>query len=437
MNMVLILAVASLPLLVIMVYCLSRSVLLGWICLLTLLLYTHTFGIERYQVGFLNIDVVDICELCLIVAGVVRTIPRLRERNAARTYVLVYLCIFAFSLARGIIAHGIAHAGNDSRPLAAFLIACLYFLTAPADPESVRKYVRVFMYFGLGLVLVGLLASMGLHVGLIASARGDAFVSAGGEDRVLPADSGLAIAFCFFFSLANSQSRINSVIRKCLPGVFFLMAVYLRLRTTWVVLVVALIYILIKDRAMFRRLVPLGIVACLVVAGYSFVAATSAQSFEAKLSNSATDDRTWLWRVEGWQQLIGEQLTVTGVLFGRSLGGGYERFDFITGQYSEQVPHSEYVTQFYNMGIAGLAMVLCFMIRPLRRFWKLSRSEIQAVGPSASAWALVVIGIMIYGVTYDPTVDAYALLGIANAMVFRLDKNARRGISAPALAQVT
>jgi hypothetical protein len=423
--MILLYGFAILPVLFVYIYYLSRSVLLGWISLLGLQLYIHTFGIDAFAVGPLHINALDVLELCLLAAGIIRTIPRLRERNTARWFAVAYLGIFAFSLVRGIIAHGLPPAGNESRVFVGLLIACLYFLTAPVDSDSVRRYVRIFLYYGLGLAIVALLAYAGLDVGVVAESHHDV-TAAGVENRLLPADAGLALAFCFFFSLAESHHRRNTILSKWLPAVLLGLAVFLRLRTVWVVLAAGVIFLLFMDRGLFRRrLIPVAVFALFFMAVYALVAGDTAKSVETQLSDAAGNERTWLWRVLGWEQLLqDEQPTVTNVLFGESLGGGYERFDLTSGRYIEYIPHSEYVTQFLNLGIAGVVLVLCLMTRPLWRFWRLSSSDMRAVEPSASAWVLVIIGIMLYCITYDPSPEAYALLGIANAMIVKLDKDA-------------
>ena len=48
----------------------------------------------------------------------------------------------------------------------------------------------------------------------------------------------------------------------------------------------------------------------------------------------------------------------------------------------------------------------------------------NAAEPSASAWVAVIIGFIVFGVPYPHAPDTYALLGIANAIVSRLDKDA-------------
>ena len=433
--MILLYGIAFLPLIGLCIYYLSRSVLLGWISLLALQLYIHTFGIDQFNVGRLHIDVLDLLEFCLLAAGIIRTVPRLRELNTARMFAAAYLGVFAFSLARGIIAHGLPPAGNESRLFVGLLIAFLYFLTAPVDSNSVRRYVRVLLYYGLGLVFVAFLAYAGLDVGLVAQGHHD-FAEEDVLGRLLPSDSALDLAFCFFFSLAESHHKRNAILSKWLPGVFLGLAVFLRTRTVWAVLAAGLIFLLLMDRGLVRRLLPVGAFALCFMAVYALLAGNTAQSVETQLSDSATNDNTWVWRVLGWQQLLeDEQPTATNLLLGKSLGGGYERFDPTSGRYIDYPPHSEYVTQFLNMGIAGVVLVLCLMIRPLWRFWRLSSTDMHAVEPSASAWAVVVIGIMLYGVTYDPSPEAYALLGIANAMVFRLDRDAKHTLAPAASIQ--
>jgi hypothetical protein len=78
------------------------------------------------------------------------------------------------------------------------------------------------------------------------------------------------------------------------------------------------------------------------------------------------------------------------------------------------------------VGIAGVVLLLCFTILPLRRLWKLSLTDNEAVEPSASAWTAVIIGIVVFSIPYQPLTDTYALLGIASAIVFRLEKETGR-----------
>jgi len=421
--MTLLLAIAILPVWVVYVYFLSRSVLLGWISLLAVLLYYYTVVANPFTVGGLHLDVVDIVDLSLLAAGIVRTIPRLRERNKARMFAAAYLFIFAFSLARGISAYGISTAGNEARFFVGLIIACLYFLTAPVDSESVQTYVRVYLYYGLGLTLVAFLAYAGFNVGGVAWADKNPDLGADSDGRLLNSGAALAIAFCFFLSLYESRSRGRAALPKWLPAVFLGLAVLLRHRSVWAVLAAGLVFLLFADKSLVRRLLPVGVLAMFFMAGYALVAGTTAQSLKTEFSDSATNDDTWLWRVEGWQELLmDEQPTATNVLFGKSLGSGFERFSVSVARYVDYPPHNEYISQYLRVGIAGVVLLLCLTILPLRRLWKLSFADNHSVEPSASAWTAVIIGIIVFSIPYQPLVDAYALLGLASAIVFRLEK---------------
>jgi hypothetical protein len=53
-----------------------------------------------------------------------------------------------------------------------------------------------------------------------------------------------------------------------------------------------------------------------------------------------------------------------------------------------------------------------------------------AVEPSASAWVVVIIAAIVYGVTYWITVDTFALVGIASAVVANQDADITVPLSA-------
>jgi hypothetical protein len=88
---ILLVGIAIFPVLLVYIYFLSRNVLFGWISLLTIYFVEFSFGITQYNVAGINLDVVDIVQICLLLAGVIRTIPLLRERNTGRKIAMAYL----------------------------------------------------------------------------------------------------------------------------------------------------------------------------------------------------------------------------------------------------------------------------------------------------------------------------------------------------------
>jgi O-antigen ligase len=422
-------AIAVLPVGLAYIYYLSRSVLLGWISLLTVYLYDFSFGADVFTAGGLNLTVVEIVQLCLLFAGIIRTIQRRHERNTSRRIALLYVAIFAFSLVRGSLIHGFAHTARLSSLFVAFLIACLYFLTASYDSESVRKYLRIYLYYGMALTLVAVLAYAGMKIGTVAWAHNDPEIIAEAQGRSLPSGCALTIAFCFFLSLAESRYRNSSVFYKWLPAVFLGMAIFLRHRSVWVVLAAGIASYFFVDRGLFRRLIPIAALAVFFAAAYALIAGIGIQSTAAQISSDSSNEGTLLFRMAMWETLLTESQTVPGVLFGKDLGGGYMQYSVMQHEYIDIPPHNEYLTQFLSVGIAGVVLILAFTIYPLKRFWKLSSTDMEAVEPSASAWVAIIIGIVVYSIPYQPETDAYALLAMANAIVFGL----KRGQESPAI----
>jgi O-antigen ligase len=191
--------------------------------------------------------------------------------------------------------------------------------------------------------------------------------------------------------------------------------------------------LILVDRRLFRRLIPIAALAICITAGYALLSRSTVQTVETQFTESATSEDTWLWRLANWKAQLAKNQTVSSALFGPALGGGWEVFDVVSRRYVDVVPHNEYILEYLSVGISGVVLVLCFTIRPLRRLWRLSSTDMNAVEPSASAWVAAIVGIIVYGVPYTQSADAFALLAIANAMVSRLDRNA---IAATAAASV-
>jgi O-antigen ligase len=201
----------------------------------------------------------------------------------------------------------------------------------------------------------------------------------------------------------------------------------------WAALAAGIVSFILVDRSLFRRLIPLAALAICIAAGYALLSRTAVQTVETRFTEGATSEQTWLWRLANWRAQLEKNQTVSDALFGPALGGGWEVFDPITRRYVDVTPHNEYIFQYLSVGISGLVLVLCFTIRPLRRFWRLSSTDMKGVEPSASAWVAVIVGIIVYGVPYTQSADSYALLAIANAVVSRLDKDAIAATAVPSV----
>jgi len=417
----------ALPVLVIVlmiVYQLSRHVELGLFCLLFVELYKYSLGAEQGVFGSLHLDPLDGIMICLILAGLIRTVQRLKRLNSTRLVAFAVLLLFALSLVRGVISNGFFAAANESRSYAAVLIALLYFLDAPADDKSMKRYVWMYVCFGAALCVVAVLATLGLPVGSYAYFRGseEGLQVTAETGRYLPSAAAGAIAIAGFLSLAlPRQGKWTMVIRQ-LPFVFFAAAIYLRHRTVWMVLLVGSLSLLPLHGRLFRRLLPVFLVAVTITAGLA-VYGTDIQGVASadQFSDSATNSDTWIWRVNGWLALLqGDDRNAASALIGKSMGSGYWRVDPQSGRTVTVGTHNEYLMQYLRVGSVGLGLLLWLFLRPLAKLWRYTRIDPDEIYPSTSAWAAILIMMLVYGVTYTIDVSIYPLFGIANALMHRL-----------------
>ena len=412
--MTVLLAFVAVALVLFYIYRLARSVDLGLTSLLAVELYNMTFGVNSGLVGGLHISPVDIVSICLLAAGVIRTAQRIRNLNSARLLALGYLAILAVSILRGFFANGVITTSNESRGFVAPLAAMLYFLTAPTDEESTRKYIRVYLYFGAALCAVAALAAVGLPVGMGAEGHLEA---ASVNGRFLVASAAGAIGVCGILSLSVLQYRERGLLNQLLPIMYLCVAIYLRHRTVWVMLLAGTVALIPIDRSLFRRLVPYALLTAFTIGVLLFFGGEAGQLVGTdKFSSSATDTQTWEWRVAGWKSLVlDEEQTALTVIIGKSMGDGYWRIDPVSHEAIVAAPHSEYVQEYLRVGVVGMFLLLFLWVRSLAKLWKFTSQDRTAVYPSTSAWAIVVFMMLAYGVTYSIDAHSYALLGLAAA----------------------
>ena len=417
---ILLVVISALLLEGVFIYFLSRDVLFGWASLLFVEWINWTFGSNASIIGGLHLSPPDIVNLTLMIAGVIRTIPRLRTPSTARLYASAYLTVFAFSFLRGAAIAGFPAASNESRTFVSLLAAMLYFLTAPVDDESIQKYVKVYMIYGAGLFLTAVLAYAGLPVGAIAWAheQGEAAING----RYLPSAAAAEMALAFFLALGRNARRPLGIISPLVPAMFFGMAVFLRHRTVWMMLIVCIACLTLLDRRTIRKFLPVLVVLATVAVGtQAFLSSAEKREEEDLFSDAATNSSTLAWRVNSWDEVISDpEQTPLTMIIGKPLGLGWWRFDPSSGRYVNLYPHNEYVAEFARFGVLGLLFLLLFLFRPIRILWRWSRGNRFAVEPTTSAWCIACIGLGTYGFTYGQEGSMYPILALANLIASRL-----------------
>ena len=410
--MILLLGLVGLAVFGAFVYQLSRNAFFGLYCLLSVSLASVTLGLSQITIGGLHLDAVDLVSISLLIAGIVRFFYRVSLPGKARLIILAYLIIFGASLLRGMALFGVQSASNEARGFIGEILAMLYFFTVPTDPPALRKILTAYLYFGVGLVIVAVLHYAGLQVGATVVDE---------KDRALPSAAAEIVALCFFMGLGWITYRKSPQFLQWLLPVFAGMAILLQHRTVWTVMGVCSVSVLFIDFKLVRRLIPLALIAAIVAIGLAVSIYGTETAASNQFEDSATNEGTWDWRVEAWQNSISDDTqTLSSRLFGQPMGSGYVRFDSVSGGYNNLPPHSEYVTQYLRVGILGLALYLAFLLRPLLRLYELQDKNPYALFPSASVWFLIIIGILVYGVPYSYDGPVVALAGIANSALLSI-----------------
>ena len=396
---------------------LTQNVYLGWVSLLVIDLYSYGFGNRQGMVGALHLSPGDGISMCLLVAGALRSIPRMKESNTPRMLAFGYFFLIFLSYARGVFINGFTTASNEARGLVAPIAGVLYFLTAPVDEESIRKYIDAYILYGVGLLVIAVLAYAGFNVGAEAWAQSDT-ASAGIDGRLLPSAPAAALAICFLLTLARAQYRQSSVWYRFLPILFLGMAIYLRHRTVWMMLIVCGLCLPFVEQKLTRRFLAIGFAIAILVGAVLLVQPQIVTENSSQFEDSTQNTGTFMWRVNSWAQLVwDEDQTVLTVLTGDEMGHGSWRYVPEAGKYEDVAPHSEYVSEYTRVGLIGVIFLVIYIVWPLKYTLRRSKDDNLAVDPSWGTWALVVIGAMVYGFTYSIEGDFYALIAIANAMV--------------------
>jgi len=419
----LLIALSALVIVLIFIHQLSRHVDLGLFCLLFVELYKYTLGASQGVFGSLHLDPLDGITICLILAGLLRTAQRLKRLNATHLISFAVLLLFALSLARGVISNGFFAVANESRGYTPLLITLLYFLDAPTDDKSIRRYVWMYVSFAAALCVIAVLANLGLPVGSYAYYRGSVEGVQVAEEtgRYLPVAAAGVIAISAFFSLALTRQRRWGIVIRQLPFLFFAAAIYLRHRTVWMVLLAGSLCLLPLHGKLFRRLLPVFLVALAIIAGIVIYGSNEGAASADQFTDSATNSETWMWRVNGWLSLLqSDDENAATVLVGKSMGSGYWRVDPQSGRTVTVQAHNEYLADYLRIGSIGLVLLLCLFVRPLAKLWRFTKIDPDEIYPSTSAWAVILIMMLVYSVTYSIDETIYPLLGIANALMDRL-----------------
>lgn len=341
--------------------------------------------------------------------------------------------VVTWSLVRGAQANGYPGALNEGRKFLIFFVVALYFATVETHPRLWERIGKLWLLGGVALAGLSIVRWIGNSAGLTGVVFGDGY-----DLRVVAASRALIIAQAGLVALPLLQRPEFGRLRWLSPPLL-MVVVLLQHRTVWVITLLSVLYIVVRERSLSRQFLAALSVAVLLISALMFtVFDGEEQEIIDELAVSAQSTGTFEWRVDGWMALLrdaGPEGPLE-IAAGRPFGGGWERtFNGMTISVS---PHSFYVEPYLRLGLVGLGLMLLLYARALHRTAP-ARGDGGGVPPPLSTSMLHVLlaGQLLYYVTYTPDAGQAMVLGLAYAAATRAaGHSSGRGVRAFSRASV-
>ena len=251
--------------------------------------------------------------------------------------------------------------------------------------------------------------------GLVGVTNGQNIYVGDAIDRGLPAGAVASIALSILFAVSWTVYRKHSRWVHWLIGIFVAVVIVLQHRTVWAMLAIALASASFIDSKMLRYFWKIGgaVILLASIGLFSFIGLRTKLAEE--LHNSATNADTLQWRIEGWKVFVTEDQSLLTVLIGQPVGSGFMRLDPSAGGYTNFAPHNEIITQYLRVGALGVVLVVLFSIRPIYIYFRYADSG-SLLYPTPASWILVTIGVIVFGVPYNYSLELFALVAMANGL---------------------
>jgi O-antigen ligase len=379
----------------------------------TYLYETLVYSMPVISLG-IQISPSDIVFAILFVAVTLRFALGMRKPRRREWIPICLFVLFFISLARGIALYG-REAASESRGWFYFLSGVLYFSSFGASPRMRKKLTNILLTAGVALVGVAIYRWMALAAGFTIGAE---WAVARENSRVLNASQANLLAMAFFASVFLNLSNVRSKWQCKAFYLFGPVLVVLQHRTVWAVMIAGLLLLGLQD-ARFRKKAIIAIIA-MAIAGLVmtvFFFGHQSEVITASLQDSATNGDTFLWRVEGWYQLLfnNPARNTFNDTIGQPFGTGYERTFGDVHVPSNIVPHNYYIEAFLRFGLIGLLLLIFLYVLGMRRLKRLPRQLHKYAYPDVRFWRLVLFMQLAYFFTYGASYDQSILTGMAIA----------------------
>jgi hypothetical protein len=357
----------------------------------------------------------DIVFGLLLVSVLLRYGTRMAKPNTIQWISIGLFFLFSIGLVRGFSAFGIKQAGNESRETFDFLVGVLYFSSFRLSPQIMRRLISIWLSASMVLVGIAVFRWIATLAGLSIAVQWEGLLVEG-ELRVLNASNAYFLAMAFFASVFLNMNNIGSSWQRKAFYLFGPVLLLLQHRTVWAVMIIGLLWMGMKD-ARFRRM-AIGAVVGMAIVGVVLVAILFGHRSEiaaASIQASAGNSDSFLWRVEGWYQLLfnNPARNLFNDTIGQPFGTGFERM--VLGERVDVAPHNYYVSTFLRLGMIGLFLLIGLFTLGMRRLKLVPVQLRRYVYPDARFWSLVLLLQLVYFFTYGANYDQSILAGFAIA----------------------
>ena len=356
----------------------------------------------------------------IIVALAAGTIMRWQQRGDAlrpTRPLVVLLAILLLSMTRGAAAFGLQPSVVAARQILLMLAAAIFFSTVRVTPQLVRAVRNCLLLASAVLILVAVDFWLQHGFGTYAATGG----------RALDSLQALFVLETTIIIVVFPPFR-GPVLRWVVPLVGFIVVVLSVQRTVWAAgLVAAAVLVVARPKsrgstsiASRRLLVVAAVLAVvlLVVAGPPGVTS----SLTAGYQETATQNSTFSWRLQGWSAMINRQIAgpVADLVVGSPSGTGNES---INEAVFVPASHSQYVWTFSMTGIIGLALLVWVYFTALRKSRRRLRSPSAFIGQVALLLTALLALQLTFFVGYSSGGLVGLMLGLACGFVHGSDQD--------------
>lgn len=338
----------------------------------------------------------DVLTVCLLVAALI--IFRGNRGRRAPALLVALLVLTACALVRGFGLFGVQTAGNEARTnfIQLFCVALFIAVLSPGR-NLVRAVTLIWVLAACALSCIALL--WWLHFGI--GSNSDRIVVDGVLTGARPVNAAetLIIGQAATILLCGRGSGRG----RTLAWLLLVVVVLAQHRTVWLAVGTMIMgWLLSRRRRTGSRAGALGVLGSLSMVSLLAVSWGTTDGVISSLAASSEDDRTLVWRMEGWHALLPRLEEMPDWVLGLPFGSGYDRV--INGSFIAFAPHNYYVEVLLRLGLLGVAVLLLVYATAWRAAGADSEHRLML--------RLLICSQLVYMIAYSLTAEQAVILGL-------------------------